>query len=686
MALIGTGGIGKTSIILTVLNDPRIKQRFGENRSFIRCDRLTTSHTHFLQKLSEATGAGVGNPEDLSPMRRYLSSKEMIMVLDNAESVLGLAETDAQETYSIVDELSQFSNICLVITSRIYNALPTHCEIVEIPTLTMEAGHQTFFRIYRPGERSDEIKAILEDLDFHPLSITLLATVAQQNRWNTRRLMMEWERQRTGVLRVRNLGSLAATVELSLASAIFQELGTDAREVLGVVAFFPQGVNEDNIDQLFPTISDGPNMFDVLCNLSLTYRGSGFLTMLAPLRDYLRPKDPMESPLLLMAKEHYFARLSVEPYPGKPGFDESRWIMSEDVNVEHLLDIFTSIDADLESVWDACCHFMDHLYWHKPRVVILGPKVEALPDNHPSKPSCLVFLSRLLNGVGNWTGRKRLLIQSVGLWRKRGNDYQVAETLVALSSANRILDLHKEGIRQAREALETFGRLGETGKQAECLIALALSLRADKQLDEAEEAATRAMALMNLPENHDHFELPQCHKTLGYIHQSKGDREKAVRHFEESLRIASSLGSRGQLSKTHLALADLYFEEDKLDDAYAHAAHAKSHAGDDMLLLGSAGLLSAHALYKQNRPKEGKPEALRALAVFEKLGATDLMGIARRVLEMIEEKIKESDGNGKHSKWGSLLFTPFIQTQIPNPYEGDENHLGFFDTPSLTLA
>ena len=185
-------------------------------RSSVAIGSPHPSHTHFLRKLSEAIGAGIENPEDLSPLRRHLSSKQMIIVLDNAESILGLPETSAQEIHAIVDELSEFSNICLVITSRISNALPTHCKITEIPTLSTEAGHETFYRIYRFNERSDQIGEILKELDFHPLSITLLATVAQQNRWNTRRLTTEWERQRTKVLQTRNLGSLAATVELSL--------------------------------------------------------------------------------------------------------------------------------------------------------------------------------------------------------------------------------------------------------------------------------------------------------------------------------------------------------------------------------------------------------------------------------------------------------------------------------------
>ena len=214
------------------------------------------------------------------------------------------------------------------------------------------------------------------------------------------------------------------------ASSIFRKLipsskcpqpaPTSARELLEVVAFFPQGIDEDNLDWLFPTFSNRKDIFDKFCILSLTYRSNGFVTMLAPIREYPTPRDARSSPLLSVIRDRYFSRLSVDLAPGESGFGEAAWIVSEDVNVEHLLDVFLSVSPGMDGLWDSCDYFVKHIFWHQPRQTVLRSKIEALSDDHPSKLKCLFALSWLFARFINFAEAKRLFTHTLRLARPRG--------------------------------------------------------------------------------------------------------------------------------------------------------------------------------------------------------------------------------------------------------------------------
>jgi tetratricopeptide (TPR) repeat protein len=637
IALIGAGGIGKTSIALTVLHHNRIKARFGDNRRFIRCDHFPASRLHFLARLSKVIGAGVENPEDLVSLRPFLSSREIFIVIDNAESVLDPQGTDSKEIYGVVDELCRFETVCLYITSRIAT-VPRHCKRPEIPTLSMEAACNIFYSIHDHGGRSDIIDNLLQRLDFHALSITLLATTASHNMWDYDELAKEWDIHRAQVLQTEYNESLAATIELSLTSPTFQKLGPDARDLLEVVAFFPRGVDERNLDWLFPTIPDRKHIFTKFRVLSLTHRTNNFITMLAPIRDYLRPKNPNSSPLLRATKDHYFTRLEVSVNPGSPGFEDAQWIKLEDANVEHLLDVFMSIDTDADDICIACIRFMGHLYWHKARQTLLRPKIEALPDDHWLKPACLFHLSRLFESVGNPTEQKRLLSHALRLERQQGSTNQVASTLRWLCRANQLLGLYEEGIQQAKEALGICEQHGDTVEQAHCLVELAYSLRPNNQLDAAEEAASRAIKL--LPKEGQEFLVCKSHRALGLIYHSKGESEKAIHHFKEALGIASASNWHDQLFRIHLSLAALFRDEDKFGDAQAHTEQAMSQAGDGSHEQGCAIEMQARIWYRQSRLEEAKSEVFRAMEIYKELGAAEDIENCRELLLEIEQAMK----------------------------------------------
>ena len=357
--------------------------------------------------------------------------------------------------------------------------------------------------------------------------------------------------------------------------------------------------------------------------------------MLAPLRDYLCPKDPLSSPLLCAAKDRYFDRLSTPLDPGDPNFGGTWWIISEDVNVEHLLNVFLSIDAKLENIWRVCANFVGHLHWHKPRFTTLGSKIEALPDDHPDKLECLYRISGLVSATGNYLECKRLLTILLKLCQNQGDLFWIATTLVNLSEASLAAGLHGEGVREAREALEIYERLGNKTNQAHCLTRLALLLHEDGQLDAAEEAISRAITLAES----DQFLLNQCHDFLGRVHRSRGNKEKAVEHFEISLRIASSHNWHHDAFLSHKGLVEVFCEMGRFDDANSHLERARSHTTHNAL--DSAYLIATQAFIwgGQGRLEDAVFQYSRAIDALEELGATRDAEVYRKNIGVIRRRL-----------------------------------------------
>ena len=510
----------------------------------------------------------------------------------------------------------------------------------------MEVARDTFYRIYKSSEQSDAIYDIFEQLDFHPLSITLLATVAHQNRWDTSRLAREWKNRRTDVLRTDHNESLAAAIELSLDSPMFQELGPDARALLRTVAFFPQGIDENNLDRLFPAISNRDDIFDKFCVLSLTCRSNGFATMLAPLRDHLCPKDPGSSPLLCAIKECYFSRLVTDPHPYEPSFKETQWVTSEDVNIEHLLDVFTSIDTDVDGIWDACAGFLRYLYWHKPRSVVLGPKIEGLPDGHPRKPECLLALADVFISIGNHSESRRLFTCTLKLYGEWGYHLKVARILWYLANLSLVSNRCAEGIPQAKEASEIFERFNDTVGRVNCLQSLALLLAVDGQAGAAEEAASNAINLA-FTDKPSPYNLCNHHHILGHIWLSRGGMEAAISHHEKAIRVASSLGLQEHQASILFCLVKLLLEEGRLDDAQVHLESLKLDTTNNVFRLCLTTVTRVCTWRRQGRFEEAESEVSRVFDLCQKVGVpVDVQDRWKTFLRGVEKKVNNPVSSG----------------------------------------
>jgi tetratricopeptide (TPR) repeat protein len=211
----------------------------------------------------------------------------------------------------------------------------------------------------------------------------------------------------------------------------------------------------------------------------------------------------------------------------------------------------------------------------------------------------------------------------------------VAQTLGALCQTNRYLKHFAEGIQQAKEALEIHKQLNDKKEQAQCLNNLAYLLCDDKQLDAAEEAALQTNKLLS--DTDDQHTVCESYRLLGHICSSKGQREKAIKHYEAALEIASLYNWHSQLFWNHHSLAQLFCDQGRFDDAHTHITHAKSYTTDNTYYCGRAMRLQASILYQQGRLEEAKSEAMSAFDVYQKLGASNSMEYCGKLLQLIEK-------------------------------------------------
>ena len=199
---------------------------------------------------------------------------------------------------------------------------------------------------------------------------------------------------------------------------------------------------------------------------------------------------------------------------------------------------------------------------------------------------------------------KELLVETLRLRRERGDDLQIADTLRFLSDTR--LGDYKEEILRAKEALEIYERLDDSSRQGLSLRQLASLLYFDEQFDAAEEAALRPTDLLSDKGEQSQFPICECYRVLGQICHSKGETEKAIKHFETAIGIASTFNWHDHLFWNNYSLAELFFSEDRFDDARARIERAKSHAVNDSYNLGRAMELQAGFWYEECKFEEAE--------------------------------------------------------------------------------
>src|SRR6266481_318023 len=208
LAILGSGGIGKTSIALSILHDPRIKAKFKEEDChFISCDPLT-SGAHLVNALAQALSVKTHTPgeSDLDALLLHLKQRysacSLLLLLDNFETPWDIASAQ-EDVGHVLQCLCHSRQVTLVVTMRGSSppGLPGMIDWVPLPMvgpLSLKAAKKTYCSICPTNDSS--LEELLTQLDNVPLAIVLMAHVGQKGD-SPSQLLKRWKEEHTSFLR-----------------------------------------------------------------------------------------------------------------------------------------------------------------------------------------------------------------------------------------------------------------------------------------------------------------------------------------------------------------------------------------------------------------------------------------------------------------------------------------------------
>ncbi|KAJ7098271.1 P-loop containing nucleoside triphosphate hydrolase protein, partial [Mycena epipterygia] len=292
IAILGTGGMGKTSLAKAALHHPDIALKY-EHRFFVACDSATTS-----LELAVIIGSHLGlkaGKDPKKPLVQYLTRlAPSLLILDNLDTPWEPTESRAgiEELLSL---LTDVPHLALIITmrgaerpSKVRWSRPF---LLPLQPLSDAAALQTFVDIADDFHDPNDINQLLRLTDNMPLAVNLIAHL-------TLLISGGFDRR----------SSLDASIMVSLSSPRITSL-PGAKDLLSLLSILPDGLSDVELAQSNLPIT---NLFEckttLLCT-ALAYSDDKWLKALMPIREHMQHFFPPQPSLVQPLQTHFHALL-----------------------------------------------------------------------------------------------------------------------------------------------------------------------------------------------------------------------------------------------------------------------------------------------------------------------------------------------------------------------------------------
>ncbi|KAJ7728898.1 hypothetical protein B0H16DRAFT_1587907 [Mycena metata] len=504
-AILGPGGIGKSSLALALLHHPNVVSHFGSQRYFISLESSTSASDMF------SAIAAFFNIEETPKLSRaivrYLFdlAQPSVLVLDNLEDCWE-APTSRSEIEDFLSLLSEIPDLQLMVTmrgaERPAKVKWTRPFLPPLDRLNDAAAKQTFLDISDEDE-SDDLTALLTLTDNLPLAITLMANLTSFE--GAQSVLKRWEGETTSLLSegFAKQANLEKSIAVSLSSPRMLS-DRHAQKLLSLMSLLPDGMSEEALQQMnlpFSTYIAGSK--STLLRCSLIYVGpDGRLRTLAPIRQYVREKFPPDVDLFDGLLSYLYELASLFRVPmDLPNRELIQRLSYEFANVRAVAAYVLSRSLRLEDTVRCIIDLMHFNASAKSGPFELSQSVEEA-------------------------------VERVGDPVLKG-DYLLAQARVSIGRPP-CLPLVSDALRCFEEKDDVFG-------QVRALYTFASHLSLMGQFQNAIEKATRGARLAQQSNNLAMQAL--CMTASSKAYRSKGDLRAALAHGSEARRISQVSGN-----------------------------------------------------------------------------------------------------------------------------------------------
>ncbi|KAJ6596189.1 P-loop containing nucleoside triphosphate hydrolase protein, partial [Mycena vulgaris] len=310
IAILGTGGMGKTSLATAALHDIQVETKYSR-RYFIACHSTPTC-AELVSSVADHIGLEKGSNLTKKVAHYFMHAPPSLLVLDNLETPWeGI--TSRPEVEEFLSLLTDVPHLGLMITmrgaERPAKVRWTQPFLTPLNPLSNTAAFQTFLDVADETHPEDSVKQLLELTGNMPLAVSLIASVASHEGCDG--ALSRWNSERTRMLSdgYDKRSSLEISIMLSFTSP---RMTTGAQSLLSILSMLPDGLTDEDLVQAQLPIHNILACRAVLIRTSLAFTDENQrLKVLMPIREYTHAIHPPPNALKLKLREHFHEILNL---------------------------------------------------------------------------------------------------------------------------------------------------------------------------------------------------------------------------------------------------------------------------------------------------------------------------------------------------------------------------------------